>query len=450
MASLRQQLCARHAATTGPAVGTNSSGDAVAVGGSKGLCVFDLEWPWEPHCWLPHDDAVLALLWHPSTRHSLIMAAVGESGNLSLYDVSGARLANSLAARRRLPFVAKNLAWSIAMGHTLAVRSADGTVALWDSRTDRLSGIGCADVHSQKDSDSVPASLGALTWGSEATGEHLIASSYGGCVRVWDVRQPRMPSVDFVAHEENIHCLAWRCASSRDATELLSVGSDGWLRLWEWDYAHSNLPSSAALHEVGCAGCGIGGSTLDEASATVEPLPHPLVRCLTSSRSQMPIRSACGVPPPLSGSDGRASDVAALTVCELVEECATRSSSPDITSLTYGLQLWRLTPPGVGVTASLVANECISAGQVRSVACAAGPSLVDNINLTEHLLGDFHFSSVGDDQCAQDACTSVPLLSLCSSHLDSAPRCLRLTTVVPYGDTPRQCPGTFIIDADGR
>ena len=268
---MKQSLCSRHAAVSGQAVSLNSAAGVAAVGGPSGLCTFDLDWPWEPSQWLPHDDAVVALAWHPSTLDVLILAAAGESGAISLYDLAAAHVGSSLAARWRISSRADALAWSSTAGHILATRSTNGVVAIWDARSLQRIELGAATAPTAGARLSTLASGGALAWGA-ASFEHALAASLGGDVRVWDVRQPRAPVVELLgAHEGCVHSLAWRPApADSSVSELVSCGSDGAIRLWQVGRRRSNdVPTTALRTPEGTAA--LEGATL-LASAVSESL----------------------------------------------------------------------------------------------------------------------------------------------------------------------------------
>ena len=111
--SLNQLVCARHESASGRVVSASASGVvAIGGGGSAAICLFDLEWPWEPSRLLPTDGRVVALEWQ-SAGDARRLAAAGDLGTLSLYDpAAGSGLASSLVARRRLPAEVDALGWS--------------------------------------------------------------------------------------------------------------------------------------------------------------------------------------------------------------------------------------------------------------------------------------------------------------------------------------------------
>jgi WD40 repeat protein len=131
-----QFLCARHDAATSQAVSVDTTGNRVAVGGAKGLCVFDLDWPWAPERWLPSLGCVSAVEWHAGDAR--LLASADQQGALALYDLSTghgpAGQHSSLVARRRLSVEVDAICWSSGLNNLLAARTVDGAVVLWDVR----------------------------------------------------------------------------------------------------------------------------------------------------------------------------------------------------------------------------------------------------------------------------------------------------------------------------
>ena len=81
-----QLACARHDAAFGSALCIDATGSTTAVGSTTGLCIFDVEWPWEPSRWLPSVGEVVALDWRGNEALHPIEASAVEQG-VALYDL---------------------------------------------------------------------------------------------------------------------------------------------------------------------------------------------------------------------------------------------------------------------------------------------------------------------------------------------------------------------------
>ncbi len=401
MLAPKQSLCARHPAVSGSAVSLNGAVGVAAVGGPSGLCTLDLEWPWEPNQWLPHDDQVVALAWHPSTLDALILAAAGESGTISLYDLGAASAGSSLAARWRTSSAADALAWSSATGHGLATRSADGVVAIWDARSLQRIELGGTAASAPEARVTTLANGGALAWGAAAL-EHALAASRGGDVRVWDVRQPRAPVVELLgAHDGCVLSLSWRPApDDLDVGELLlSCGSDGAVRLWQMSGQRLSVDAPAPAD----AAAPSGGTLL--ASATSASMVH----------------HACCLPPSSSvGGADAAAEAIAVTVSDAPDAHGDKAAQPLYATdgpTARGLQAWYLAraaddEAAGAVRVALCASEWVPAGMSQRVTCvtgdagqaqraaraAGGPSLLRSAGRAWPSEG-LSLASIGHDQC---------------------------------------------------
>lgn len=440
-ACLSQSLCA-HGVISGLVGGLNSTAHIAAVGGVAGLCVFDLEWPWEPSGWLPHEEAVTALAWHPSD--ALKLAAAGRDGSLSTYDLEAEGIASSLTARWHLPSASADaLAWSSTTEMLVAARSTEGAVVLWDARTDghvtfgasaknpaaSSKAAGSSSNAAAASSKATPTSgRGALAWG-ESSYEHALAASCGAHLRIWDVRQPRTPLVEIAdAHHGEVYSLSWLPSIlPSPSARLLSCGSDGALRLW----------SVGAL-----AGPGEAGTRTEK------------WRLLASAVSTLEVHSATCLAIPSDGDTagaGSCDEAVALMVCTAPEGGGMRGAATDGPALRC-LQPWflserRVEPTGAAGDAStaeepaderavdegdapaveLYPSEWVPAGLISAVAGAAGGAAFDcSWPPVQPLV------AVGGDRCARDPRSLRPRHSLSAIRSPSPRNALAPSRVVTH------------------
>ena len=398
--SARQRYCARHDSITGHAVSVNASGGVVAVGGTSGLCVFDLEWPWEPHQWLPHIGAVATLAWHPALSHAFVLASADAHGTVSLYDLmSHNPLGNSLVTRRQLSLSVDSLSWSDTSPHLVAARATGGHVTLWDTRThssganDRIAlGEPAPDAHSTS-----PETRGALCWGA---GEHELISSAGGGLRLWDVRRPQAPWLEQPdAHDGGVLSVG-RCrpaaspgsaAAHPSHSHFLSCGCDGVLRIWSTELSAAvEAPDVDGMQAESHPGAPV-------LPASPAPVAGGLV-CIASAASATAVRDACCLSPSVArfkgggAADGAGLAMVAVTVSDPPDASGGTRPVPGDAGGLHGLQTWYLDRTG-----QLCPAEWKAAGSVRSVACTAGAT--GAAGGVEATAGGVTIASVGLDKC---------------------------------------------------
>jgi WD40 repeat protein len=210
-AFLLPRWASRHADTVGDAFGIHPGGGMAALGSTEGICVLDLNWPWEASRVLQQPDTggCAVLQWHPQPSRGTI-ASAGRHGNLGLYDLGAQSSARALVASlqgvQQVPVDA--LAWNLAAAHELAIRTSDGTVALWDVRSGVLQPVSSLMRwdNSAAPEPAAPAT-GALCWSPRRP--EKLASTEGGVVQLWDVRRPGVPLASFRAHGERVSSLEW-------------------------------------------------------------------------------------------------------------------------------------------------------------------------------------------------------------------------------------------------
>ena len=206
---LLPRFTSRHADTSGSAFGVHPGGGMAALGSTEGIRVIDLNWPWEASRVLqqPNTGGCAVLQWHPQPSRSTI-ASAGRHGSLGLYDLGSQSSARALVASlQNIDQVAVDaLSWSPANMTELAIRTSDGTVALWDVRSTVLQPISSL---MRWDSSAPPPAepTGALCWSPHRP--ERLAATEGGVVQLWDVRRPGVPLASFRAHADRVFCLEW-------------------------------------------------------------------------------------------------------------------------------------------------------------------------------------------------------------------------------------------------
>ena len=198
---------------TGGSIAVDSRGAFAAVGGPRGVVLIDLEWPWEP-CRTVRlsvvPEAVTALEWHPMPSREGILACAGERGSITICDI----VAMEPSAKSQLSILrhpaagvpaAGALGWCPEDANSLATRSVDGAVAVWDIRVARgraSLNLGAAEarlggcIHLRA-GDRLSGPLmsagvcGALCW--DPLDPCQLACSQGGQLELWDIRRAQDP-----------------------------------------------------------------------------------------------------------------------------------------------------------------------------------------------------------------------------------------------------------------
>ena len=240
---LLPRFTSRHADTSGSAFGVHPGGGMAALGSTEGIRVIDLNWPWEVNRVLqqPNTGGCAVLQWHPQPSRSTI-ASAGRHGSLGLYDLGAQSSARALVASlQNIDQVAVDaLSWNLAAANELAIRTSDGTVALWDVRSTVLQPI--SSLMRWDSSVPPPAEpTGALCWSPHRP--ERLAATEGGVVQVWDVRRPGVPLASFRAHADRVFCLEWVGGGVGDL--LLSCG-DGAASLAIWRVDAGSRAGAAA------------------------------------------------------------------------------------------------------------------------------------------------------------------------------------------------------------
>lgn len=150
----------------------------------------------------------LETLWCFSPGAKLLASA---SDDLLIWDVTEGTLI------RRL----KQTEWVTALafspdGATLATGHDDGSVRLWDARTQKL--VGQIEAH--------PEAVSAIAF--DPTGKCFATAGEDRTVRVWDADSHSKKS-DLVSHTDRVPALAW----SADGSLLVSAGWDTSARVWK-------------------------------------------------------------------------------------------------------------------------------------------------------------------------------------------------------------------------
>lgn len=204
----------------------------VALGARKGLFIVDLQNPYDPPRFLPHNSSweVADVQWNPfPCRSEWVVSTSNQKAvvyNLSLSpSLSISPIEHTLHAHTR---AVTDINWSPASSEILATSGLDGRIWSWDLRT----GYG---TKSGKGGGRRPV-WGVCSWGSGATQvkwnrrePHIIASSHDNHVLIWDDRMGAAPVTTIRGHNAKIYGIDW---SRESPTEIVTCSLDKTFKAW--------------------------------------------------------------------------------------------------------------------------------------------------------------------------------------------------------------------------
>ncbi|TNY21305.1 hypothetical protein DMC30DRAFT_416147 [Rhodotorula diobovata] len=201
----------------------------VALGAKKGLFIVDLQNPYDPPRYLPHQSAweVADVQWNPfPARSEWVVATSSQQAvvyNLSLSPAfSVSPIEHALYGHDR---AVTDVNWSPGGPELLATCAMDGWVMAWDLRTGYGSmGRGRKPIWR------------VCGWGSPATQvkfnrrePHVIASSHDNLVHIWDDRMGAAPVETIHGHSAKIYGIDW---SRKDAKKIITCSLDQSFKSW--------------------------------------------------------------------------------------------------------------------------------------------------------------------------------------------------------------------------
>ncbi|GAA5921064.1 hypothetical protein JCM3775_004075 [Rhodotorula graminis] len=201
----------------------------VALGAKKGLFIVDLQNPYDPPRYLPHQSAweVADVQWNPfPARSEWVVATSSQQAvvyNLSLSPAfSVSPIEHALYGHDR---AVTDVNWSPGAPEVLATCAMDGWVMAWDLRTGYGStGRGRKPIWR------------VCGWGSPATQvkfnrrePHVIASSHNNLVHIWDDRMGAAPVETIQGHSAKIYGIDW---SRKDAKQIITCSLDQSFKSW--------------------------------------------------------------------------------------------------------------------------------------------------------------------------------------------------------------------------
>ncbi|BGP19369.1 hypothetical protein JCM10213v2_007458 [Rhodosporidiobolus nylandii] len=181
----------------------------VALGARKGLFIVDLQNPYDPPRFLPHNSS-----WEVADVQSNQQSVIYNLSYSTAFTTSP--IEHALFGHTR---AVTDINWSPASPEVLASCAMDGWVMAWDLRT----GYGSSG-RSRKPIWRV------CGWGAPATQvkfnrreQHIIASSHDNVVHIWDDRMGANPVETIRSHAAKIYGIDW---SRKDAKRLVTCSLD--------------------------------------------------------------------------------------------------------------------------------------------------------------------------------------------------------------------------------
>ncbi|GAA6049970.1 hypothetical protein JCM3770_007074 [Rhodotorula araucariae] len=212
----------------------------VALGAKKGLFIVDLQNPYDPPRYLPHQSAweVADVQWNPfPARSEWVVATSSQQAvvyNLSLSPaLSVSPIEHALYGHVR---AVTDVNWSPGAPEVLATCAMDGWVMAWDLRTGYGStGRGRKPIWR------------VCGWGSPATQvkfnrrePHVIASSHANVVHIWDDRMGAAPVETIQGHSAKIYGIDW---SRKDPKKIITCSLDQSFKSWRLGESQTPLRS---------------------------------------------------------------------------------------------------------------------------------------------------------------------------------------------------------------
>ncbi|KAK4047078.1 hypothetical protein OIV83_005641 [Microbotryomycetes sp. JL201] len=215
----------------------------VALGGRKGLWIVDLQNPYDPPRYLPHDSAweVADVQWSPFPARSEWVASTSAHQAI-VYNLSFSPSFATSAVEHRLQAHARGVTdinWSPGSPDVLATCALDGWVYAWDLRA----GYGSRNAAG---GGRKPV-WGVCAWSSSATQvkwnrrePHIVASAHDNKVLVWDDRMGAAPLTEIQGHSAKIYGIDW---SRKDPKKLVTCSLDKSFKSWNIDHTSTSLLS---------------------------------------------------------------------------------------------------------------------------------------------------------------------------------------------------------------
>ncbi|BGP42803.1 hypothetical protein JCM10449v2_006815 [Rhodotorula kratochvilovae] len=219
----------------------------VALGAKKGLFIVDLQNPYDPPRYLPHQSAweVADVQWNPfPARSEWVVATSSQQAvvyNLSLSPTfSVSPIEHALYGHDR---AVTDVNWSPGAPEVLATCAMDGWVMAWDLRTGYGStGRGRKPIWR------------VCGWGTPATQvkfnrrePHVIASSHANVVHIWDNRMGATPVETIQGHSAKIYGIDW---SRKDPKKIITCSLDQSFKSWRLGELQNPLRSVATSSPI--------------------------------------------------------------------------------------------------------------------------------------------------------------------------------------------------------
>ncbi|GAA6036347.1 hypothetical protein JCM8097_001678 [Rhodosporidiobolus ruineniae] len=204
----------------------------VALGARKGLFIVDLQNPYDPPRFLPHSSSweIADVQWNPFPQRSEWVASASNQQaviyNLSYSPAfSSSPIEHALYGHTR---AVTDINWNPANPDMLASCAMDGWVMAWDLRA----GFG------GKGRGRKPV-WRVCGWGTPATQvkwnrrePHIVASSHGNVVNIWDDRMGAAPVDTIKGHTAKIYGIDW---NRKDPKRLITCSLDMTFKSWNLD-----------------------------------------------------------------------------------------------------------------------------------------------------------------------------------------------------------------------
>ncbi|KAM0786987.1 hypothetical protein ACM66B_002405 [Microbotryomycetes sp. NB124-2] len=222
----------------------------VALGGRKGLWIVDLQNPYDPPRFLPHDSAweVADVQWNPFPARSEWVASTSAHQAI-VYNLSFSPSFANSAVEHRLQAHARGVTdinWSPGSPDVLATCALDGWVYAWDLRAGYGSRNATGGGVGGGTGGRKPV-WGVCAWSSSATQvkwnrrePHIVASAHENKVLVWDDRMGAAPVTEIQGHSAKIYGIDW---SRKDPKKLVTCSLDKSFKSWNIDHTSTSLLS---------------------------------------------------------------------------------------------------------------------------------------------------------------------------------------------------------------
>ena len=193
----------------------------IALGSRRGIIIVDLDNPYNQPRFLPHLSSweIADVQWnvHASKAHWLVSTSNQKALIWNLDLPSHSAIEHVLNGHSR---AITDINWSAFQPNVLATCAVDSWVHCWDLRAPRYPSMSFCEWQ---------AGATQVKWNRQ--NEHILASTHGQNLKIWDHRYGAQPLLSICAHNTNVRGLDW---NRIEASKLVTCGLDRTIKFWDY------------------------------------------------------------------------------------------------------------------------------------------------------------------------------------------------------------------------